>query len=161
MSHPGVDKVAFTGSTAAGRLIAKTCGELLRPVTLELGGKSAAIVLDDADLDAVVQGIPMACLLNNGQACYNGTRILAPASRYQQVVDAVSAMVSSFKVGDPLDRGTHIGPMASATHRDRVETYIARGKAEAKLVVGGGRPRGSTAAGSSSPRCSPMCPIRP
>lgn len=142
VSHPGIDKVAFTGSTAAGRLIARTCGELLRPVTLELGGKSAAIVLDDADLDTVMQGIPMACLLNNGQACYNGTRILAPASRYKQVVDAVSALVSSFKIGDPLDRGTHIGPMASATHRDRVETYIARGKTEAKLIVGGGRPKG-------------------
>jgi geranial dehydrogenase len=109
-------------------------------VTLELGGKSAAIVLDDADLDMVVQGIPMACLLNNGQACYNGTRILAPASRYDQVVDAISAMASSLKVGDPLDRGTHIGPMASASHRDRVETYIAKGKAEARLVAGGGRP---------------------
>jgi acyl-CoA reductase-like NAD-dependent aldehyde dehydrogenase len=142
VSHAGVDKVAFTGSTAAGRSIARTCGDLLRPVTLELGGKSAAIILDDANLDAVVQGIPMACLLNNGQACYNGTRILAPASRYKQVVDAVAAMVSSFKVGDPLDRGTHIGPMASAAHRDRVETYIAKGRTEARLVAGGGRPKG-------------------
>jgi aldehyde dehydrogenase (NAD+) len=84
----------------------------------------------------------MACLLNNGQACYNGTRILAPASRYKQVVDAVSAMVSSFKVGDPLDRATSIGPMASAAHRERVETYIAKGKTEAKLIAGGGRPKG-------------------
>jgi geranial dehydrogenase len=111
-------------------------------VTLELGGKSAAIILDDADLDAVAQGIPMACMLNNGQACYNGTRILAPARRYKQVVDAVAATVASFKVGDPLDRATNIGPMASATHRDRVETYIAKGKAEGRLVTGGGRPKG-------------------
>jgi geranial dehydrogenase len=142
VSHPGVDKVAFTGSTTAGRIIARTCGELLRPVTLELGGKSAAIILDDADLDVVMQGLPMASLLNNGQACYNGTRILAPAGRYKEVVDALAAMVAGFKVGDPLDRSTTLGPMATAAHRDRVEGYIAKGKSEARLVAGGGRPKG-------------------
>lgn len=142
VSHPGVDKVAFTGSTNAGRLIARTCGELLRPVTLELGGKSAAIILEDADLDTVVQGLPMASLLNNGQACYNGTRILAPASRYAQVVDAVAALARSFKVGDPMDRATTMGPMASSAPRDRVEGYIAKGKSEGRLVTGGGRPAG-------------------
>lgn len=142
VAHPGVDKVAFTGSTTAGRAIAKVCGEMLRPVTLELGGKSAAIILDDADLALVMQGLPMASLLNNGQACYNGTRILAPASRYKDVVDAVSAMVNGFKVGDPLDRSTTMGPMATSAHRDRVESYIAKGKSEARLVAGGGRPKG-------------------
>ena len=142
VSHPGIDKVAFTGSTAAGRIIARTCGEMLRPVTLELGGKSAAIVLDDADIGAFLQGIPMASMLNNGQACYNGTRILAPASRYGEIVDAVAGMVSSLTVGDAMDPATHVGPMASAAHRDRVEGYIAKGRGEARLVAGGGRPRG-------------------
>ncbi len=142
VSHPGIDKVAFTGSTGAGRIIARTCGELLRPVSLELGGKSAAIVLEDADLGAFLQGIPMASMLNNGQACYNGTRILAPASRYGEVVAAVAGMVSSLTVGDAMDPATHVGPMASEAHRDRVEGYIAKGRGEARLVAGGGRPRG-------------------
>lgn len=142
VAHSGVDKVAFTGSTTAGRAIAKVCGEMLRPVTLELGGKSAAIVLDDANLDMLVQGLPMASLLNNGQACYNGTRILAPASRYKEVVDAVTAMAAGFKLGDPLDRSTTMGPMATSAHRDRVESYIAKGRTEARLVAGGGRPKG-------------------
>ena len=140
VSHPGVDKVAFTGSTNAGRNIARTCGELLRPVTLELGGKSAAILLDDADLDSFVQGAPMALLLNNGQACYNATRVLAPRSRYDEVVDAVAGLARSLKVGDALDGETQVGPMASAMHRDRVEQYIALGREEGKLVAGGGRP---------------------
>lgn len=143
VSHPGVDKVAFTGSTAAGRKVGAVCGELLRPVTLELGGKSAAILLEDADLDIFLQGLPMASLLNNGQACYNGTRVLAPASRYGEVVDGMAAMMSSLTVGDALDPATHIGPMASSAHRDRVESYIATGKREARLVTGGGRPRDS------------------
>lgn len=141
VSHPGVDKVAFTGSTGAGRSIAATCGQMLRPVTLELGGKSAAILLEDVDVNVFLQGIPMASMLNNGQACYNATRILAPASRYSEVVEAVSGMVSSLTVGDAMDPGTHVGPMASEVHRDRVEGYIAKGKSEARLVAGGGRPR--------------------
>ena len=142
VSHPGVDKVAFTGSTGAGRAIARTCGELLRPVTLELGGKSAAIVLDDVDLDAFVLGLPSTSLLNNGQTCYNATRVLAPAARYQEVVDAIAARMASLKIGDALDPSTEIGPMASEDHRARVESYIARGRSEAKLVTGGGRPDG-------------------
>lgn len=142
VSHPGVDKVAFTGSTAAGRSIARVCGELLRPVTLELGGKSAAIILDDADLNAVAQGLPSVSLLNNGQTCFACTRILAPQSRYKDVVDVVAGMVGTLKVGDPLDMGTHVGPMASAAHRTRVESYIAKGKSDARLVAGGGRPKG-------------------
>lgn len=141
VGHPGVDKVAFTGSTAAGRKIAAACGEMLRPVTLELGGKSAAIVLEDADIGAFLQGVPMACMLNNGQACYNGTRVLAPKSRYDEVVGALSEFVGSLSVGDALDPETHVGPMASAAHRDKVETYIELGKSEARLAAGGGRPK--------------------
>ncbi len=141
VAHPGVDKVAFTGSTAAGRSIARTCGEMLRPVTLELGGKSAAILLEDADLDAFLPAVPLVSMLNNGQTCYNGTRILAPKSRYGEVVDALASMLSTLKVGDAMDPETHVGPMASSAHRDRVEGYISKGKDEARLVTGGGRPR--------------------
>jgi len=139
VSHPGVDKVAFTGSTSAGRLVAQACGQLLRPVSLELGGKSAAIVLEDADLDALAAGLPSSSLLNNGQACFSCTRILAPASRYHEVVEAVAAAVKALKVGDALDPGTQIGPMASAVHRDRVAGFIERGQSEGRLVAGGGK----------------------
>jgi aldehyde dehydrogenase (NAD+) len=145
VQHRDVDKVAFTGSTAAGRQIAETCGRLLRPVTLELGGKSAAIVLDDADLDLakIGQDLFAATLVNNGQTCYLGTRVLAPSSRYDEVVETFAAFASSLAVGDALDPDTQIGPMASTTHRDRVERYIAKGVGDgAKLVTGGGRPTG-------------------
>lgn len=141
VGHPGIDKVAFTGSTGAGRIIARTCGELLRPVTLELGGKSAAILLDDADIGTFLQGVPMASMLNNGQACYNGTRILAPKSRYGEVVDALAGLASSLVIGDALDPETHVGPMASQAHRERVESYIGIGRQEGRLVAGGGRPK--------------------
>ncbi|PRY44836.1 aldehyde dehydrogenase [Umezawaea tangerina] len=143
VGHPGVDKVSFTGSSAAGRSIAEVCGRLLRPVSLELGGKSAAIVLEDADLDseAIRQELVAATLLNNGQACFASTRILAPRSRYDDVVDAMSALASSLTVGDPLDPGTHVGPLASERQRERVEGYIAKGRAEgSRLTAGGGRP---------------------
>jgi geranial dehydrogenase len=141
VSHPGVDKVAFTGSTGAGRMIARACGELLRPATLELGGKSAAILLEDVDIAAFLQGVPTACMLNNGQACYNSTRILAPRQRYGEVVEALAQLAGALVVGDALDEATHVGPMASAAHRDRVEGYIALGREEARLVSGGGRPK--------------------
>ena len=141
VSHPGIDKVAFTGSTAAGRKIGEVCGRLLRPVSLELGGKSAAIILDDANLSQVLEGMLFASFANNGQTCAISTRILAPASRYNEVVDAISGMASSLKVGNSLDRSTQIGPLASAEHRGRVEAFIAKGKSEARLVAGGGRPK--------------------
>jgi acyl-CoA reductase-like NAD-dependent aldehyde dehydrogenase len=144
VEHRDVDKVAFTGSTAAGRRVAEACGRLLRPVTLELGGKSAAIVLDDADLDLAKIGNDLfaATLVNNGQTCYLGTRVLAPRSRYDEVVDTMAAFASSLTVGNALDPATQIGPMASQTHRDRVEGYVAKGNSDgARLVVGGGRPR--------------------
>ena len=143
VSHPGVDKVAFTGSTAAGRSIAAECGRLMRPVSLELGGKSAAIILDDANLDNVLEGLAFASLANNGQTCAACTRILAPSSRYDEIVDALGSWASSMVVGDPLDRTTQVGPVASALQRERVEGYIARGQREgARLVTGGKRPAG-------------------
>lgn len=141
VAHPGVDKVAFTGSTAAGRSVARTCGELLRPVTLELGGKSAAIVLDDADLDTFLQSLPFTSMLNNGQTCFNATRILAPRSRYGAIVDGLAAAASALVVGDAMDPATQIGPMASLAQRDRVESYIATGRQEGRLVAGGERPK--------------------
>ena len=143
VGHPGVDKVAFTGSTEAGRAIGEACGRLLRPVTLELGGKSAAIVVDDADLAQAVRGLAWACLLNSGQTCYTSSRILAPRSRYAEVVDAVADLAGSLRVGDPADPATRMGPLVSARQRDRVESYIAAGRAEgARVVTGGGRPAG-------------------
>jgi acyl-CoA reductase-like NAD-dependent aldehyde dehydrogenase len=145
VQHPGVDRVAFTGSTAAGRQLGEICGRLLRPVTLELGGKSAAIVLDDAKLDltAIGQELFGATMLNSGQTCYLGTRVLAPRSRYQEVTDLLAAFVTSMTLGDAMDERTQLGPMVSKTHRERVERYIATGKREgARLVVGGGRPKG-------------------
>lgn len=141
VAHPGVDKVAFTGSTAAGRTIAEICGRLLRPVTLELGGKSAAIILDDADLDATIKGLRSASFVNNGQTCHLSSRILAPRSRYGEVVDAVAALADGLTVGDPLDRSTHIGPLVSARQRERVLGYVEIGKSEgARLVAGGSVP---------------------
>jgi aldehyde dehydrogenase (NAD+) len=141
VAHPDVDKVAFTGSTATGRGIGEVCGRLLRPVTLELGGKSAAIIVDDADLASIAQRLTGASLLNNGQTCYASTRILAPRSRYVEVVDAVAGLADSLTVGDALARSTQVGPMVSRRHRDRVESYIHLGVSEgAKMVAGGGRP---------------------
>ncbi|MGC9538904.1 aldehyde dehydrogenase [Streptomyces sp. UG1] len=140
VAHPGIDKIAFTGSTPAGRRIAEVCGRLLRPVTLELGGKSAAIVLDDADLDATLSGLAGASFANNGQTCYLSTRILAPATRYEEVLEAVSALADGFTVGDPLDPHTAVGPMVSQRQRERVEAYIASADAEgARRATGPGR----------------------
>ena len=144
VSHPDVDKVVFTGSTAAGRIIARECGQLLRPVTLELGGKSAGIILEDADLDKLVETLPMVSFLNNGQTCFASTRILAPRSRYAEIIDAVASVSARLTVGDALDAATQIGPMASSAHRDRVERYIAKGCDEARLVTGVGRPKNTS-----------------
>jgi len=141
VEHPGVDKISFTGSTAVGREIGARCGELLKPVTLELGGKSAAILLEDVDLAANAEGLFQATLLNNGQTCVANTRILAPRSRYDEIVDFFAALAAGAAVGDPLDPATLVGPLATARQRDRVEGYVARGIADgARLVAGGGRP---------------------
>lgn len=141
VSHPGIDKVGFTGSTEAGRSIGAACGQLLRPVTLELGGKSAAILLDDADLPSLAAEFVNATLLNNGQTCFVGTRIFAPQASYEQFVDQITDIVSSLKVGDALDPETQIGPLVSERQRARVENYIERGVAEGgRITTGGKRP---------------------
>ena len=142
VAHPGVDKVAFTGSTATGRAIGETCGRLMRPVTLELGGKSAAIILEDADLEATMEGLRDVAFANTGQICFQNSRILAPRSRYAEVVDAVVALAEGLTLGDPLDPSTEIGPLVSARQRERVLNYIDIGNAgSGKLVAGGGVPR--------------------
>jgi acyl-CoA reductase-like NAD-dependent aldehyde dehydrogenase len=147
IAHLGVGKIAFTGSTDAGQAIAKVAAERLIPVTLELGGKSAAIIADDADLSAFAAAIPANCVANSGQICYSLTRILAPRSRYDEVVEVVAATMAALPVGDPLDAGTLLGPLVTERQRARVERYIEIGKAEgASVVTGGGRveaqPRG-------------------
>ncbi len=142
--HPGVDKIAFTGSTGAGRRIASICGEQLKRCTLELGGKSAAIICDDADLDATLdQMLGMSALMNNGQACVAQTRILASRDRYDEVVNGIAGRLEKMKVGDPAELDTEIGPLVAERQRDRVEKYIVAGQEEgAEVVVGGGRPAG-------------------
>lgn len=141
VSHPGIDKVAFTGSTAAGRHIGTVCGGMLRPVTLELGGKSAALVLDDADVEETVTGLATASLLNSGQTCYMSTRILVPRSRSRTYVDAITAMAEGLQVGDPMEPSTFVGPLVSARQQDRVLSLIDQGRSEGGTVTtGGGRP---------------------
>ncbi|MGW3442629.1 aldehyde dehydrogenase [Streptomyces sp. NPDC001076] len=143
VSHPGIDKVSFTGSTRAGRQVAAVCAELLRPVTLELGGGSAAVVLEDADLAANAEQFFTASLLNNGQTCYASTRILAPLSRYREVVEFCTAMAHDAVVGDALDPDTQVGPLVSEHQRERVLGHIKTGLGEgARLTTGGGRPAG-------------------
>ena len=144
VSHAGVDKVAFTGSTAAGRRIGEICGRQLKRVSLELGGKSAAIVLDDADLASTVEGFKLSSLMNSGQACAAQTRILASRKRYGEVVDALAEMVGGLAVGDPADPTVDIGPLAARRQQERVASYIALGQQEgARLAAGGdGMPPG-------------------
>ncbi|MFD6351502.1 aldehyde dehydrogenase [Nocardia tengchongensis] len=138
ISHPLVDKIAFTGSTGAGRRIAALAGEQLKRVGLELGGKSAAVILPDADLTAVMNGLKFGSLLNNGESCIAQTRILAPKSRYEEVVAALTALVESLPVGDPRDPDTFIGPMVRGDQQQRVRDYIEVGIAEgARLACGG------------------------
>ncbi len=139
--HPGVDKIAFTGSSATGRRIAAICGESLKRVSLELGGKSAAIILDDADLDKTVAGLKTAGLMNNGQACVAQTRILVSERRHDEVVDALAEMVSGLRVGDPADEATEVGPLVAQRQQHRVQDYIRTGLKEgARIVVGGPDP---------------------
>jgi aldehyde dehydrogenase (NAD+) len=141
VTHPDIDKIAFTGSTVAGKRIGALAGERLRRVTLELGGKSAGIILDDADLTTAIPALLGSSFLNNGQACVAQTRILASRDRYTEIVDAISEFASKQIVGDPLDPETQIGPLVAERQRDRVEGYIATAQKEGgKITTGGGRP---------------------
>ncbi|GAA5047426.1 aldehyde dehydrogenase [Nocardia callitridis] len=143
VSHPDVDKVSFTGSTAVGKKIGAIATGQLKSVSLELGGKSAAILLPDMDIAAGIPMLAFSGLMNSGQGCVAQTRILAPRERYDEIVDALVEHVKTMKVGEPDDPATQLGPLISEQQRDRVESYIAKGKAEgARLVLGGGRPEG-------------------
>ncbi len=138
VGHPGVDKVSFTGSTAAGRQVALACAAGLKQVSLELGGKSAAIVLDDADPAATAAAIQTASLANSGQVCNALSRILLPEKRKDEFVDALAAGMASMTVGDPADPTTQIGPLVARRQRERVRGYIESGTSEgARLVTGG------------------------
>jgi aldehyde dehydrogenase (NAD+) len=140
--NPGVDKITFTGSTAAGRRIASLCGERIARCTLELGGKSAAVILDDMDLEAASSAISAAECFLTGQVCSSLTRIIVNRARHDELVEALVGKFSQVKVGDPFDTQTQMGPLAMDRQRDRVEGYIAKGIAEgATLATGGGRPK--------------------
>ncbi|MET8948272.1 aldehyde dehydrogenase [Streptomyces sp. NPDC004542] len=137
--HPEVDKIAFTGSTEAGRVVGAECGRLIRRCTLELGGKSASLFLRDGDLDTFLNGLPSASFQNNSQTCTTQSRVLVERSRYAEVVDALAAYATGLRVGDPLDETVQCGPMAGERHQRRVLGYIEQGRADFRLVAGGGR----------------------
>jgi acyl-CoA reductase-like NAD-dependent aldehyde dehydrogenase len=141
VTHPGTDKVAFTGSTAAGKRIMSLCGERVTRVSLELGGKSAVVVLDDADIASVVPGIVHGGMHLSGQVCGAHTRVLVHRSRYDEAVAAAAAAAVGITVGDPHDPDTLVGPLVAERQRTRVEGYIASAVADgATVAAGGGRP---------------------
>lgn len=136
--HRSVDKISFTGSSATGRHIAALCGEQLKRVSLELGGKSAAIILDDADIANTVKHLKMASLMNNGQACVAQTRILVSERKHDEVVDALAEMMTGLHVGDPSEDATDIGPLVAQRQQQKVQSYIQAGVDEgARMVLGG------------------------
>jgi aldehyde dehydrogenase (NAD+) len=140
---PRVDKVSFTGSSVAGRKIASICGERIARCTLELGGKSAAIVLDDYDAEALAEGLAQSTAMMSGQVCAALTRIIVPRARHDEIAEALAASFGRLKVGDPYDEGSHLGPLAMGRQYDRVRDYVAKGRAEgATVVCGGDRPAG-------------------
>jgi aldehyde dehydrogenase (NAD+) len=138
---PRVDKIAFTGSTAAGRRIASLCGERIARCTLELGGKSAAVILDDMDLQVAADTLAEAECLLSGQVCSSLTRIVVSRHRHDELVDALASTFSQVRVGNQFDAEAQMGPLAARRQRDRVESLIAKGIEEgATLATGGGRP---------------------
>ncbi|MBL7492183.1 aldehyde dehydrogenase [Frankia sp. AgB1.9] len=141
VTHPGVDKVAFTGSTGAGMRIMSLCGEQVKRVSLELGGKSASILLDDADLATVIPAVVKGGMHLSGQVCGAHTRVLVPRSRYAEALAAAGATAEAIPVGDPHDPAVVVGPLVAERQRTRVEGYIQGAAADgARVVAGGGRP---------------------
>jgi len=140
-AHPGVDMVSFTGSTRAGRRVSEVASQTVKRVALELGGKSANVILEDADLPkAVATGVTM-CFLNSGQTCSALTRMVVPRSRLAEVEEIAIREAESTTPGNPFAEGTRIGPLVSAVQRDRVRSYIQKGIDEgAKLLTGGAEP---------------------
>lgn len=143
VTNPMVDKVAFTGSTEVGKIIMQNAAATMKNVTLELGGKSAGIILDDADLELAVDGSAYAGYFHNGQCCVAGSRLIMTKKIYDEVVDRLKAKLAKMKIGNPMDKDTDIGPVVSDKHQKRVLEYIEIGKKEgARLVYGGGVPKG-------------------
>jgi aldehyde dehydrogenase (NAD+) len=141
VTDPGVDKITFTGSTAAGRRIASLCGERIARCTLELGGKSAAVILDDMDLGTAAKTLAKAECGLNGQVCSSLTRVIVTKGRHDELVEALAASFGKTRVGDPFDEQSQLGPLVSERQRDRVMGYIAKGVEQgATLATGGGRP---------------------
>ena len=143
VEHPGVDKIAFTGSTRVGKEIVRTCATDLKRVTLELGGKSPSLIFADADIEQAGIGAALAVFFNSGQVCIAASRLYVEASAFDRVVEAVSAAAQSFQVGHGRDPNTMIGPLVSRTQQDRVMGYIEKGVAEGGEVVTGGRRHGN------------------
>jgi acyl-CoA reductase-like NAD-dependent aldehyde dehydrogenase len=140
-AHPGVDLVSFTGSTRAGRRVSELAAQTVKPVAMELGGKSPNVLLEDADLARAVPDGVAKCLLNSGQTCSALTRMLVPRGRLAEVEELAVAAAEGFTPGDPLDPGTRLGPLVSAAQRERVRAHIAAGEAEgARLLTGGAAP---------------------
>ncbi len=138
VEHPGIDKIAFTGSTAVGREIGAKAGRALKRLTLELGGKSPNVILPDADIEAAVNGSYQAIYFNSGQACNAGSRLFVPAERFDEVVGALAERAAATRLGPGLDPETQLGPLVSREQRDRVMGYIESGREQgAELVVGG------------------------
>ncbi|MER6975817.1 aldehyde dehydrogenase [Streptomyces carpinensis] len=143
VSHPAVDKVSFTGSTATGRRIMSICSERIARVSLELGGKSAGIIADDIAMTEVVETLGFAGVVSSGQVCAAITRVIVPRERQQELLDVLVPFYENLKVGDPSDPETDLGPLVARRQLDRVLEYIEIGKAEgARLITGGGRPAG-------------------
>jgi betaine-aldehyde dehydrogenase len=141
--HPGVDKVSFTGSPEVGRDIAVACAQDFRRVTLELGGKSPQIILDDADVEAAIGGTAIGLFANQGEICAAGTRVFVARGLYDQVVEGLAEAARGVKLGDPLAEGTTMGALINKSQLDRVTGYVETGKQDgARLVTGGGRPDG-------------------
>ena len=140
VAHPGVEKIAFTGSAAVGKIIVKSAADTLKRVTLELGGKSPNIFFDGADWEAAVDGALFGVFINQGEVCSAGSRILVEKSIYSKFVEAITEKAKRIKLGAPLDRETKMGPLVSKEQYDRVSSYLELGKKEAKVAIGGGRP---------------------
>jgi betaine-aldehyde dehydrogenase len=141
VAHPGVDKVAFTGSAAVGKIIVKSAADTLKRVTLELGGKSPNIFFGDADWEAAVDGALFGVFINQGEVCSAGSRILVEKKIYPKFVEAMTEKAKRIKLGPPLDRETKMGPLVSKEQYDRVTSYLDLGKKEAKVAIGGARPK--------------------
>ena len=137
-THPEVDMVSFTGSTRAGKRVSELASQSVKRIALELGGKSASVILDSANFEAAVKGTVAACMLNSGQTCSAHTRMLVPAARYNEVKALAQAAITKFSVGPSLDEASKLGPLVSAMQRDRVISFIKTGIAEGADVVAGG-----------------------